>query len=498
MKTFNNSSDVFATRIPMVTFIFLGLAPLAIVWYGAFIFNFNNADNLFLYIIQIGADSIAMMVLLGLWITILIDVIVENHHRVHKNQDVSFLKNEHPTIDIFITVYGEPIEIIQETVQAATSMEYNNKKVIILDDGKSDEVRYLAKKLHVYYYRRRNNSHAKAGNVNNALRFSKSDFFVILDADHVPKKKFITTLLPFMANKEIAMVQSPQHFSNMHDFIASGTAQAQEVFYKYVCPAKNISNSAFSVGTNVIFRRSAIDEIGGIVLNNSEDIWTTFLLHKNKWKTIFVNKVLAVGIAPTTIISFFKQQRRWAIGGLDMLINENPLYTKELDIDQRIQYFISSTFFLVGIPIIVYIVMPLIYLLTGQKPLVIEDGVLWLIHYLPYFILYFTLTWLLLGQKMLISTMSTALASFYPYLMALFAVFFSTEQEWVATTSSKSNVDPIMRWIWPHVFLLILSILSLIVGWYNPIEFWATLFNSLWVSLNIFLLIMFLSKSQMK
>lgn len=498
MKTFNNSSTALATRIPIVTFIFLTLAPLAIVWYGVFIFNFNNADNLFLYIIQIGADGIAMMVLLGLWITILIDVVVEQHHRAHENRDSSFFESESPTIDIFITVYGEPIEIIKKTTQAAINMSYINKQIFLLDDGKSNEVKKLAKELNVYYISRVQNFHAKAGNINNALRFSEADFFAILDADHVPKKKFITMLLPYMANKEIAMVQSPQHFSNMYDFIASGTAQAQEVFYKYVCPAKNISNSAFSVGTNVIFRRSAIDEIGGIALNNSEDIWTTFLLHKNGWKTIFVNKVLAVGIAPTTIISFFKQQRRWAIGGLDILINENPLHTKELDIDQRIQYFISSTFFLVGIPIIVYILMPLIYLLTGQKPLIIEDGVLWLIHYLPYFILYFTLTWLLLGRKMLISTMSTALASFYPYIMALFSVFFGKEQEWVATTSSKSNVDPIMKWIWPHVFLLILSILSLIVGWYNPIEFWATFFNSLWVSINIFLLIMFLSKSKMK
>lgn len=494
---FKSTSSIFASRVPTVTFIFLAIAPLTIVWYGVFIFNFNNADNLFLYIIQIGADGIAMMVLLGLWMTILIDVIIERHHRVHEEQNFSFLDDEQPTIDIFITVYGEPIKIVERTARAASFMKYASN-IYLLDDGGSNKVRDLAKKLGLKYIHRKDNLHAKAGNINNALKHSKADFFAILDADHVPKKNFVTTLLPYMANKELAMVQSPQHFSNTHDFIASGTAQAQEVFYRYICPAKNVSNAAFSVGTNVIFRRSAIDDIGGIALNNSEDIWTTFLLHKAGWKTIFVNKVLAEGVAPNTVISFFKQQRRWAKGGIDILFNESPLNTKELDLDQRIQYFISSTFFLVGIPIIIYITMPIVYLLFGEKPLMIRDGVVWLLHYLPYFILYFTLTWLLLGQKMRVSTMSTALASFYPYLMALFSVFFDTEQKWVATTSRKSNIDPIMKWIWPHVFLLVLLVLSLIVGWYNPIEFWATFFNSVWVLLNIFLLVTFLSKSRMK
>jgi cellulose synthase (UDP-forming) len=231
-------------------------------------------------------------------------------------------------------------------------------------------------------------------------------------------------------------------------------------------------------------------------LSNSEDIWTTFLLHKNKWRTIFVNKVLAVGLAPDTIIPFFKQQRRWAKGGMEILLENNPLHSDSLELDQKIEYFISSSFFLVGIPILVYIVMPIIYLFFSAKPLLITDGAVWLLHYLPYFILYFALTWLLLGQKIRIATMATALASFYPYLLGFFSVVFSTEQQWVATESRKSNIDPIMKWIWPHILLLMLSVFSLIVGWYNMVEFWATFFNSLWVALNIFLLSTFLSKAK--
>ncbi len=492
----NNLDELIkGSRISMITFIFLALAPIIVIWYAVYIYNFNNIDNVFLYIIQIIADSISMMILLGLWLTILIDVVVERHHRVYKNNKfISFLKTK-PSVDVFITVYGEPARIVHKTIAAALKMDYPHRTVI-LDDGKSKKIKDITKKLGVEYITRDKNINAKAGNINNALKYSKADFFIILDADHIPKKNLITSLLPFMADKKIAMVQSPQSFRNTDNFIAAGTAQAQDVFYRYICPSKNITNSAFSVGTNVLYRRQAIDSVGGMALSNSEDIWTSFLLHKKGWHTIFINKVLALGLAPDSIIPFFKQQRRWAKGGLEILLDSNPLRSKSLSLDQKIQYFISNSFFLVGIPILVYILMPIIFLLFGSKPLLITDGATWLLHYIPYFILYFTLTWLLLGQQIKLATMATALASFYPYLMGLFSVIFSTEQRWIATESKKSSIDPIMKWIWPHILLLILSVLSLIVGWYNVVEFWATFFNSLWVVLNIFLLTTFLVKAK--
>ena len=75
-----------ASKVSMTTFIFLAMAPVILIWYALYIYNFNNIDNVFLYIIQVIADTISMMVLLGLWVTILIDVIVERHHRVYINK----------------------------------------------------------------------------------------------------------------------------------------------------------------------------------------------------------------------------------------------------------------------------------------------------------------------------------------------------------------------------------------------------------------------------
>ncbi len=489
---FHFSDDhIASSRVLSTTTIFLFAAPLVVLLYGSFVFNPAHSDNALLYIFQVISDSIAILALLGLWVTVLLDVVVEKHHRSHRTKENAFLEKDHPTIDVFITTAGEPVDIIRKTVEAAVSMDYPHE-TFVLDDGRSDEVRKTAHRAGALYVTRNNRLHAKAGNVNNGLLHGRGEFFAIFDADQIPSRDFITKLLPYMDNEKLAMVQSPQYFSNTNSFIALGTSQAQEVFYKYVCPAKNISNSAFCVGTNMIFRRKAIDEIGGIARNHSEDIWTSFLLHEHGWQTIFVNEVLALGQAPETIVSYFKQQRRWAKGGLGMLLSNNPLRAKKLNLDQRMQYFISNTYFLVGIPIFAYLLFPIIYLLFGIKPLNTGDGSVWILHYLPYFALYYALTWLFLGRLRL-ATLSTALASFYPYLLALFSVIFGTEQEWVATTVKKGRGEVIMRWIWPHIFLMFLGVFSIIVGWYEPKSFWTTLFNTIWVIANTYLLYLFVT-----
>jgi cellulose synthase (UDP-forming) len=97
--------------------------------------------------------------------------------------------------------------------------------------------------------------------------------------------------------------------------VSRGAGYMQAVFYKFVQPGRNHFNAAFCVGTNVIFRRAAINDVGGIYTDSkSEDVWTSLKLHENGWKSIYIPKTLAVGDAPETIEAYTKQQLRWATG----------------------------------------------------------------------------------------------------------------------------------------------------------------------------------------
>ena len=479
-------------RIQNTALLFILVAPFTIAYYASYVFNPVHIGNIWLYLLQIFADSIAIINLGTLWLTILLDIMQPEYHKRDLSYNKKWLTDHTLSVDILIPTSTEPISIIRETVEKAIAVEYPHK-TFILDDGASLETKNLAKEVGAIYISRPKHSkqYAKAGNLNYGLTHSKADFFAVFDADHVPKKGFLLELLPFFETKNVALVQTPQHYTNTDNFIASGTSQAQEIFYKYVQPAKNSYNASFCVGTNMLFRRSAIDEVGGIAeLDHSEDIWTTIMLHEKGWETVFYNKVLAEGRAPDTIGSYFRQQNRWARGGFSLFFKHNPLFISELTADQRLQYCFSNVHYFSAFAIVIYLMLPIIYLLSGQHPMNILQSEDWLIHYIPYFVTIYFLPLFLLGQIKL-STASTALASFSPYLQAFFSIVLKNKYTWVATETRRKTQEFIMLYIWPHLFIIVLSLFSILVGWYNVVDTTTTTITSFWVLVNTYLLYVF-------
>lgn len=485
-------------RIENTALLFILIVPFTITFYASYIFNPVHAGNTLLYLLQMLADIIAIATVSTLWITILLDLIQPEYHKRNHKFDSEWLKKSKPTVDVLIPVSHEPIEFIEKNAKACMELEYPHE-TWILDDGNSEEIKKLASKLKVKYIARpkEEKGFAKAGNINYGLKQCHGEFFAVFDADYVTEKSFLVELLPFFENKKVALVQTPQYYTNTDNFIASGTAQSQEIFYKYVQPAKNSYNASFCVGTSMIYRRSAINDVGGIAMvDHSEDIWTTILLHEKGWESIFYNKVLARGRAPETIGAYFRQQNRWAQGGFSLFFRHNPLFIRSLSVDQRVQYFFSNLHYFSGFAIMIYLVLPIIYLLFGLHPMDIKHGEGWLVHYIPYFLTVYFLPWFLLGSLKM-STIATSMASFFPYIKAFFAVAFKSDYTWVATESMKKSFRPVMVDIWPHIFLISISILSLVVGWYSPTDMTTTLVTSFWVLMNAYFLFEFIKKGML-
>lgn len=480
-------------HIPNTALLFILIAPFTILFYAIYVFNPHNAGNSYLYGVQIFADTIAITIISTLWLTIILDIIQPEFLKRKIKHNPKWIQENSLKVDVLLPVANEPTAVFEKTVKAAYELDYSHE-LYILDDGHDDEVKKLALMYKAHYISRPKHARtfAKSGNLNFGLVSAKGDFFAVFDADHVPKKDFITRLLPFFENEKIAIVQTPQHYTNTSNFIASGTAQAQEIFYKYVQPAKNSYNAAFCVGTNMLYRRKAIDEIGGIPLrDHSEDIWTTILLHEHKWESIFYNKVLAEGRAPDNIASFFRQQNRWARGGFSLFFTHNPLFVTELTTDQRIQYFFSNIHYFSAFSIIIYLSLPIIYLLFGIHSMDIEHNNGWIIHYIPYFLTVYFLPLFLLGS-LKTATISASIASFAPYLKAFFSVSLKNQFRWIATESGKKSFSLIMYDIWPHIFIIMLSFMAIIVGWYNPTDVVTTFITSFWVLVNSYFIFSFL------
>lgn len=148
------------------------------------------------------------------------------------------------TVDIFIPTFNEPVPLLRKTLLAAMHVDYLHQ-TWLLDDGNRPEMEALARELRCRYLSRTDNSDAKAGNLNNALRHSTAEFIAIFDADHAPKKNFLTRTLGYFTDNSVAFVQTPQDFYNLDSFQhhkKGGRAVAwheQTVFFRVIQRGKD-------------------------------------------------------------------------------------------------------------------------------------------------------------------------------------------------------------------------------------------------------------------
>lgn len=379
-------------------------------------------------------------------------------------------------VEVFITVYGEPEAVVRRTVAAAMAMR-GAHRTWLLDDGNSEEMRALSDELGCFYVRRLGNAGAKAGNLNHALTLAKGDFFCIFDADFVPSPEFIQDVLPFFADKNVGFVQTPQTYGNLHTMIARGAGYMQTVFYRFIQPGRNHFNAAFCVGTNVMFRRSAVHEIGGIYdASKSEDVWTSLLLHERGWRSIYLRRTLAVGDAPESIEAYTKQQLRWATGGFEILFRASPFSRRRrLTFDQRLMYGITATHYLTGIaPGLLLLVPPLeIYLDLRPVDLSVSVGQ-WLLVYSGFYVLQILLAFATLGSFRW-QVLMLAAVSFPIYVRALFNALLHREQKWHVTGSTRAVASP-FNFIIPQVLaFLFLFLTSVVALWQVWVEHVVTL-----------------------
>ncbi len=163
------------------------------------------------------------------------------------------------TVDVFITVYNEPLEIVRRTAEAAMKITYPHR-TYILDDGSSLAIEQMAQELRVEYISRIDNRHAKAGNINNALRVTEGEFILYLDADQIPEPQILDRLLGYFREERLAFVQTPQHFYNVPPEDPFGNDAP--LFYGPIQKGKDGWDAAFLCGTNVVLRREALIQLG--------------------------------------------------------------------------------------------------------------------------------------------------------------------------------------------------------------------------------------------
>jgi len=295
-----------------------------------------------------------------------------------------------PSVDLLIPIFREPLEILERTLTAACAIRYARKSIYVLDDGHREAVRELARRFGAQVLAGPR-KHAKAGNLNHALRHVSGELFVVFDTDHIPVASFLEETVPFFQDPKVGFVQTPHHFVNADIFqrafrVAGRIANEQDLFNHAIQGGRDAWGGSFFAGSGAVFRRAAIDSVGGFrLMSVTEDIHTSQHLHAAGWRSVFVDRDLAVGLSAESLASYVVQRRRWMLGCLQIFFRDNPLWCRGLPLRHRIGYFAALYHFFYPLARVVFWAAPLCYLLFHLHPILSDVAVL-TARVLPYLV----------------------------------------------------------------------------------------------------------------
>lgn len=298
------------------------------------------------------------------------------------------------SVDVFVPTYNESVELVRETLIAACAMDHPHR-TWLLDDGRRPEMRALAGELGCRYLAREGREHAKAGNLNHAFAHSDGEVIVVFDADHAPRRDFLTKTLGYFEDPEVAFVQTPQDYYNLDSYqhrrrgASSEVWTEQALFFRVIQRGKDCWNAAFFCGSCAAVRRSALGRIGGFATGTvTEDLHTSLRLHAAGFRSVYHAEPLAFGLAPESIEPFITQRVRWGQGAMHVWRTEGIVSNPGLTWAQRLNYLASVLTYFDGWQKAVFYLAPIVVLLSGRMPLVTTTPQ-FLLHFLPYYLLTF-------------------------------------------------------------------------------------------------------------
>lgn len=385
---------------------------------------------------------------------------------------------EPPRIDVYIATYNEGAEILQRTIAGAQAIAYPNARIFVLDDGRRVWLQALCQEKGVGYITRPDNSHAKAGNINNAFEVRRDapdapDFIAILDADFVPHSQFLDRAVSLFHDPGVALVQTPQHFFNpdpiQHNLgIANACPDEQRFFFNHVQPSRDAWGMAICCGTSSLIRTSALAEIGGVPTESvTEDLLLTLRLGEYGYRTVYLNEALSEGLAPEGLSEYINQRARWCLGMMQIVRGPyNPLgWDHKLILRQRISVLDSFLFWSTTFPFrLAGIVVPLLYWYFGVLAVNAEVTEV-LSYFLPAFAAsLIALNWLSRGLIVPFVTDVAQLVASYPITRAVMSgLLMDGPRSFKVTDKGGSRDKKIVQWhlARPFIILLGLSILGL-------------------------------------
>ncbi len=271
-----------------------------------------------------------------------------------------------PHVGVIIPTCGEAIPMILRTVVSVLEQDWpaDRLTVVVSDDGHDPVLAEALADLPVRYHvppprdAPGRDGAAKAGNLNSALAMLDREqpdlaYVETRDADdEVGSSGFLRqTVGQLLADERLAFVQTIKEAQ-----VSAGDPfnNRESMFYRGQMLARNAANAVFPCGSGLVWRRTALRDIGDFpTWNLVEDVQSGVEALRRGWRGLYLPIVGAVGQhSPEDVPNVYKQRGTWAIDTVRLIVWGD---LRGLNWRQRLQFAEMLFFYLNAFTTLVYI-----------------------------------------------------------------------------------------------------------------------------------------------
>ncbi len=226
-----------------------------------------------------------------------------------------------PKVTVIVPAFNEE-KVIENTVRSVLASDYPNLRTIVVDDGSKDATSAVVREKfaaeiadgRVLLLTKANAGKAEA--LNYALKYTKDEIYVGIDADTVIAPTAISILVPHFANANVAAVAGNAKVGNRVNLWTRWQALEYITSQNFERRALNVFGAVSVVpGAIGAWRVSAVRQAGGYHTDTvAEDADLTMSLLEKGWRVVNEDRALAFTEAPTNARGLMRQRFRWSFG----------------------------------------------------------------------------------------------------------------------------------------------------------------------------------------
>ncbi len=237
---------------------------------------------------------------------------------------------EQPFVSIHVPAYNEPPQMMIDTLNALSELDYENYEVIVIDNNTKDPKVWQPVEAHCELLGEQFKFHHKdplTGFKSGALNFAlqqtaeQASVIAVIDSDYCVTPDWLKDLVPQFSRSEVAIVQSPQDYRDLQDnaFKAMCFSEYRGFFYIGMV-TRNERNAIIQHGTMTMVRKAVLEEVGGWSENTiTEDAELGLMIFTAGHEAVYSPKSYGKGLMPDTFVDYKNQRFRWAYGAMQIM-----------------------------------------------------------------------------------------------------------------------------------------------------------------------------------